>query len=289
MRRPKMRVNKWRFNKTLHEPHAGLFICEDVEGNKLLRNLEPPEHDEWKAALDQGQGKEILDTVKTWIKGSLLELAEDEGDDSEEVPGLEQFLPYDEDSEKISASNKSKGKPAGSAELDEGPLEVGAEREEKEEEVEDYVRKPSSLRPSTGTGPGFRHGDGGGGDGGTDGGGGGTDDDKKDTVQRIDTSAVKFRMIYTGQSKKGNAEYCLVLQPLADVNGGIEVVALGNDSTVYPIPLAYAEQWDKAGSNFSVENAFINGLSLKKGKTMRIKIGTTSKSRYALGIENYES
>ena len=291
MRRPKMRVSKWRFGKTLHEPHAGVFICEDVEGNKLLRNLEPPEHDEWRAGLDPGQGKEILDTVRSWIKGSLQELAEDASDDSDEVPGLEQFLPYDEDSEKISESNKSKSKPSGKNGADEGPLEVGAERDEIEDEVEDFVRKPSSKRIAVGDGPGFKfhHGGGGGGNGG---GGGGGDDDtdkKKQAMDRIDTSAIKFRVIYTGLSNKGNSEYCLVLQPLADVSGGIEIVALGNDSTVYPIPLAYAEPWDKGKFSVSVEKSYINGLKLKKGVTARIKIGTESKLRYALGIENYES
>ncbi len=285
-----MCVSKWRFNKTLHEPHAGVFICEDVEGNKLLRNLEPPEHDEWKVALDPLQGKEVLETVRSWIKGSLLELAASESDDSEEVPGLEQFLPYDEDSEKISLSNKSRSKPAGSAELDEGPLEVGAERDEKEDEIEDYVRKPSSQRPSVGDGPGFRHNKGGGGNsgGGSDK-GGGEDAVKSDNVKRIDTSAVKFRIIYTGKSKNGNAEYCVVLQPLSDSEGGIEIVALGNDSTIYPIPLAYAEPWEKGGGSFEVQKSYIGGLSLKKAKPLRIKIGTMSKSRYALGIENYES
>ncbi|MFZ3011403.1 MAG: hypothetical protein WA060_00155 [Minisyncoccia bacterium] len=289
MRRPKMCVNKWRFNKTLHEPHAGVFICEDVEGSKLLRNLEPPEHDDWKATLEPLQGKEILDIVRSWIKDSLLELAADESNDSEEVPGLEQFLPYDEDSENTSLNNKNKSKPTGSAELDEGPLETGAEREEEVDEVEDYVRKPSSQRPSGGSGPGFSHG--GGSNGGSGGGDsiGGDNDDRNENIKRIDTSSVKFRIIYTGQSKKGNAEYCLVVQPLADVEGGIEIVALGNDSTVYPIPLAYVEPWDKSNDSFRAEGSYINGLNFKKGKTQRIKIGTMSRSRYALGIENYES
>ncbi|MDO8565835.1 MAG: hypothetical protein Q7S04_01445 [Candidatus Moranbacteria bacterium] len=288
MRRPKMRVSKWRFPKTLHEPHAGLFICEDVEGNKLLRNLEPPEHDEWKATLDPLQGKEIIAAVRSWITGNLKELAAEESDDSEEVPGLEKFLPYDEDSEKESLANKSRSKPADFAELEEGPVEVGAEREETEDEVEDHVRKPSSLTPSSGDDPNYRHGNGsrrhrrGGG-------GNNNVDPDGDAIKRIDTSAVKFRIIHTGRSEMGNAEYCLVIEPLADVEGAIDVVALGNDSTVYPIPLAYAEPWDKESGSFSIEKSYINGLKLKKGKELRIKIGTMSKSRYALGIENYES
>ena len=289
MRRPKMRVNKWQFRKTLHEPHAGLFICDDVEGNQLLRNLEPPEHDEWKATLDPVHGREVLNTVREWVKGSLKELAADGSNDSEEVPGLEQFLPYDEDSEKTPSDSKSKSHPTDLAEPEEGSLEVGAERDEQEDEVEDFVRKPSSQRLSTGDGLGFRHGNGGGNGNGSGDGGGKDEERKGDTIKRIDTSAVKFRIIYTGQSERGNAEYCLVIQPLVDVEGGIEVVALGNDSTVYPIPLSYVELWDKGESSISVEKSYINGLRLKKDKTLRIKIGTTSKSRYALGIENYES
>lgn len=286
MRRPKMIVETLRFPKTLQQPFAGVFICDDVEGNKILRGMEPPEHDKWDADLDPINGRAALNEIREWMKTNLLELAEEEGGDPEEIPELDKFLPYDEDSERMAQTGKSRTQATGTAGREESAMEVGAERDEESKPIEAFVHKPSSVKDSDkgGAAPDFEHEEEGGGNGG---GGGGNGDEPGKGVERINTSQARFRMIYTGKPN-GHAEYCLVITPLMDQQGGVNIVALGEDSTVYPVSIAQADEWGKKGKPFKHSGSFIAGLRLKKGKPMRIKVETKSPSRYALGIENHE-
>lgn len=287
MRCPKMCVDVLRFPKTLQLPFAGVFICDDAEGNKILRGLEPPEHDTWDADLDPVNGKDALNEMREWMKSNLLALAEDEAGDPEEIPELEKFLPYDEDSERASQSNKSRTQATGTAGPEESGMEVGAERDEQPREVQAFVRKPTSLKAGGGEAPNFQHED-----TGTSGGGSATGGSGEEPMgvgaERINTSEARFRIIHTGKDKDGHAQYCLVITPLMDQEGGLNVVALGEDSTVYPVSLASAEDWDKKGKPFKHSGSFISGLKLKKNKAVRIRVETKSASRYALGIENHE-
>lgn len=287
MRSPKMCVDELSFPKTLQLPFAGVFICDDAEGNKILRGLEPPEHDTWDAALDPVNGKEALAEIREWMRSNLLAMAEEEAGDPEEIPELEKFLPYDDDSEKASQSNKSRTQATGTASPDESGMEVGAERNEQSREVQAFVRKPSLLKVGDGEAPDFQHEESGTNSEGSSASGSG-DEPVGVGIERINTSEARFRIIYTGKSKDGHAQYCLVITPLIDQEGGLNVVALGEDSTVYPVSLASAEDWDKKGESFKSSGSFISDLKLKKNKVVRIRFETKSASRYALGIENHE-
>ena len=282
MRKPKMVVRKRSFK--FQDPYAGVFICDDDKGNILLRGLEPPEHNDWDEKRDKENGKAAWDEVGGWIRDTLKEMATEEGGDPENIPGLDEFLPYDEESERLSES-KSKSRKSGEATRDETPSEVGAEREEIEDEIEDYIRKPSSRQNEGGAGPGLArtaHGSGGQGQGGA--GGGNTPDSG---MSRINTSAVNFRIIYGG-NKDGRSEYCLILDPLGDQEGALGIVAVGEDAAVYPVALSSAVPWDGKKQKYSTRGSFITDLKLKQGEKLKIRIGLRSNAKYALGIENYE-
>jgi hypothetical protein len=218
-----------------------------------------------------------------WVREILKEIATEEGGDPENIPGLDEFLPYDEESERLSES-KNKSKHSGQSTKDETPSEVGAERDEMEDEIEDYIRKPSSQRNDGGNGPGGRRGSGAGGSG-TGGSGGGDISGKG--LSRINTSALKFRIIYGG-AKGGHSEYCLILDPLSDQEGALGIVAIGEDTAVYPVSLSSAALWDSKKGSYKTKGSFIADLKLKKGEKLKIRIGLKSNSRYALGVENYE-
>lgn len=281
MRKPKMVVRKRGF-RALQDAYAGVFVCDDDNGNLLLRGMEPPEHNEWEEKRDKKNGKQAWTEIKEWIVKALKELAENEGGDPEDIPGLEDLLPYDEDTERTSES-KFKSSDSGKASAEETGSEVGAEREEVEDEIEDYIRKSSSLRNATGLekGTGGRRGGKGGGDGRGTGG-----EESGFGLSRINTSAIRFRTIYAG-NKSGSAEYRLILDPLSDQEGALNIVAIGEDAAVYAMPLAFAQPWAGKGL-YKTRGSFISNLKLKKGEQLKIKIGLKSKSRYALGIESYE-
>jgi hypothetical protein len=284
MRKPKMAVEKWKFRKTLQDAYAGVFICEDDKGNMLLRGLEPPEHNKWNESLDKENGKKIISEINEWIRGVLQEMAAQEGGDPEDIPELDKFLPFDEDSEKQMQSNKNRKQPSGDIQADESPIEVGAEREEIEDEIEEFVRRPSGMRnlASGGIGAGDNRGDGSGSDGGT-----GTAGGDKPVIARVNTSSLKFRTIYAG-SNNNDSEYCLVVEPLADQEGAINIVAVGDDAAVYGVPILSARDWESDKKGYKIKGSFIEGLQLKKGKSIKIRLTIKSRSRYALGIENYE-
>ncbi len=286
MRKPKMKVDSWKFRKTLQDAYAGVFVCDDDNGNMLLRGLEPPEHDKWNENLDRENGKKITAEINEWVRGILQEMAAQEGGDPEDIPELDKFLPFDEDAEKQMQSNKNRRQPTGDAQADESSLEVGAERDETEDEIEEFVRKPMGIRnlAGGGAGPGDNLGDGRGGDDGT-----GTGEGDQPVITRVNTSSLKFRTIYTGVLKDKEAQYCLVIEPLADQEGAINIVAVGDDAAVYAVPISSAGDWENKKKSYEIKESLIEGLQLKKGKPMKIRLVIKSRARYALGIENHES
>ncbi len=279
MRKAKMVVKKKQF-RALQDAYAGVFICDDDSGNILLRNLEPPEHNDWDEKRSKENGKRILNEVHEWVKGVLKELAAQEAGNPEDIPGLDELLPYDESSDHIGGKPNKAGDDLGSI-SEETPNEVSAEREEQDDLIEDFIRKPSSLNPGKGAALGSLKGSGGSGGAGKEG------EEDAPGLLRINTLTIKFRTIYAG-AKKDNAEYCLLIDPLADQEGAINIVAVGEDATVYPVALAYAEPWQGKGK-YSARGSFIKGISLKKGSKVKIRVGLKSKAKYALSIESYES
>ena len=64
MRRPLMRIDTFR-HTSIPVKYAAVLVCADAKGNKLLRELEPPQHDSWDGGPSarrsrRGQGTEGL-------------------------------------------------------------------------------------------------------------------------------------------------------------------------------------------------------------------------------------
>lgn len=52
-------------------PFSGLFVCDDDEGNRLLRSLEPPRHDKWDRARGDKTAQLALAELKEWIRETI--------------------------------------------------------------------------------------------------------------------------------------------------------------------------------------------------------------------------
>lgn len=288
MRMPKMTVDKWKFRKTLQDSYAGVFVCEDDRGNMILRGLEPPEHDKWDENRDRENGRKAVNEITAWVRGILKEMQDQEGGDPEEIPELDKFLPFDEDFEKKNETASNRKQLSGKSSPDESPAEVGADREEIENEIEEFVSKPSEIRILEGArvdaDPEVEQDETGGEEGG---GGGGTGAGTKKSVVRINTSALRFRTIYASVS--GNiSEYCLLIDSFSDQEGAINIVAIGADSAIYSVPISYARDWKDEKRKYDLKGSFIHGLKLEKGCQIKIRLGIKSAAKYALGIEKYE-
>lgn len=89
---------------------TGLFVCDDKEGNKILRAMEPPKHDEWqpkrlKTCYPELNGQKILDSIRKLINKKLKELMPLTVSPQFELSAIAKYLPY-VDEEEISDENQ---------------------------------------------------------------------------------------------------------------------------------------------------------------------------------------
>lgn len=92
----------------------GVFYCDSKKGNDLLRNMENPAHDEWKASNWRvngrtfGTGKIALQEMEDFINGCLTEAFSLKDKKTIDIKGLEDFLyiptTYEEDEDLESES-----------------------------------------------------------------------------------------------------------------------------------------------------------------------------------------
>jgi hypothetical protein len=84
-------------------PFCGVFVCRNDEGNRVLREMEPPRHDAWDPDYpEKGANKTVEVEYMTFIRDCIRKLAP--ADDSKviAVPDLSRFLPDDDDTDEES-------------------------------------------------------------------------------------------------------------------------------------------------------------------------------------------
>lgn len=73
---------------------AGVFVCDNKEGNELLRQMEPPKHDEWEVDRPaKGAGRSIKKEYHDWLRGTLVSLTPKIETDVLAVDELADYLP----------------------------------------------------------------------------------------------------------------------------------------------------------------------------------------------------
>ncbi len=93
-------------------PFCGVFVCKNEKGNKLLRDMEPPRHDVWDPDHpEKGENKHIESEYNRFIRDCVKELAPVDSSKVLSLPGLNRFLPDDDETteEAFDDQPKSKG------------------------------------------------------------------------------------------------------------------------------------------------------------------------------------
>lgn len=94
---------------------TGVCICDDPEGNKFLRKLEPPSHAAWEPERfeeDPRAAKEAIGALKRWMRKCVQELYPEVGTSAVDIPDLEKYLPDEEEEESLdSPSGEAEGDP----------------------------------------------------------------------------------------------------------------------------------------------------------------------------------
>jgi hypothetical protein len=277
-RKPKMVVQEKGY-RVLREPYAGVFLCENDEGNELLRDLEPPAHDKWDSArADHGQV--VLRELDGFIKQSLKTMAESVTSEPEDIPGLSNYLPDTDERDYVPSNSGDALEETGTSTDEESGREIGADRESEDAGVETILRKSivtnkqaGPVRPTPPQGPGK----------GPQGRGTGPEGGNTEGV-RIKTSSISFRS-FVQNGKKG-LEYHFAITGKEDCEGAIRIVAVGDDGS-YPVELDSVTD-PKSGKNYKIGDSLITGLKIQEGKTVKLAVQLASERKYALGIETYE-
>lgn len=116
-RKTKMLIYKTR---ELEPGFAGIFLCDNIEGNEFLKDIENDEHDKWFVNINKNLGdkpKETLDAISEFITKKFVEFSGIDNKDSFSVDILDELL-------NISFQGKSKHK--------KGPDKPNREKEKKD-------------------------------------------------------------------------------------------------------------------------------------------------------------
>jgi len=248
-------------------PFSGLFICNDDDGNKLLRKLEPPKHDAWDPKRTEDEsGKRALDEIKGWIRDEVKKLNPLFGGKSFNETELAKYLPDTPPDDTSELPHDS----------------TGASEEESLEprpRAQDLVAPPvkakqvQKLAGGTAEGGfgidgeagGGEHGDGHKGDG-SNRGGGSAEDETPPTVN--------VRSFGSGTNR-----YELVLRSPTTFNGKMRLQAVGEDGTTESVALTGAVF---AGAALGVRGDTIEGIQIKAGVPLRLSVTLDAPTRRSL-------
>jgi hypothetical protein len=94
MRRPLMKIDTF-VHTSIPAKYAAVLICADPKGNKLLRELEPPQHDRWDGGRARG-GQAAIKELKDFVRKELRDRVRDRVGEIVDIKGLARFLPSDQ-------------------------------------------------------------------------------------------------------------------------------------------------------------------------------------------------
>jgi len=101
VRKTGMKIFERHFRSVI--PFCGVFICRNDEGNKLLREMEPPRHDVWDADHpEKGANKKIETEYLGFVRSCVKKLTPADDAKVLSIPGLHRFLPDDDEAPEAS-------------------------------------------------------------------------------------------------------------------------------------------------------------------------------------------
>lgn len=96
MRRPLMLVKAQKTGS--QNGFYGVFVCEDIYGDKILKHTENPAHNEWVASnwKDKGKtlenGRKAIQEIEEFIKSAIEKIFLNKNKNVQKIQGLDEFL-----------------------------------------------------------------------------------------------------------------------------------------------------------------------------------------------------
>lgn len=265
MRKSRMLIKNRRYHSS--KPFIGVFICDDKKGNEILRELEPPQHNDWEPKR-QEFGLKVLNELESWIKECLRELTNSEDVDSAVVPGLEKYfqLPEDYDYEG-DAENYFSGNYSGNETKNESNKEIDSTNSKEQLKVSPrHHEQVVNNSRKTGTGNKDRvKTDKGKKSGGSYGAG-----NENGTVKNLSDIKCSVRSFLMRQMKD-ECEYLLIIKPEEDLNDGAIRLDISADDTNYPAELLEALDSEN-NHKYPIKKNIISQVSLIAEQKKKIKL-----------------
>lgn len=277
MRRSRMLIRTKQFRSP--KPYVGIFICEDKEGNQKLKELEPPQHNDWQPKR-RDDGNKIVTEIYTWIRDCLKELVISADEEISIIPGLEKWFQLPEDDEyEGNVEEAFEGKYQNIESQEETSNEINAVSENiktkvtkrHKEQVINYStpgKKGNKKRGRKGSPKKKRK-------------GGGGAEEGEGNVKQIKDIDYEMRAFLLNQD---DSEYFYLMNLTAKENfkGDIKILSIGDDYN-YDTQLLEAKDYETA-SDYVVAGSKIKDIYLEKDIKNKILLKIKSKNKISINL-----
>jgi hypothetical protein len=281
MRRPLMKVTNYEQRGVTV---AAVFICRDEAGNELLRKIEPPAHDRWN---DRGQrsNAKAVEEIHQFVRSEIRALLPKQLGEIAEIRGLARFLPTPTKAADVSGESGLDQDGSGNEDAPEGSVELGVPSMSN-------IRAWRANEPVALPTPAIAGDDGSLGSRGER--AGAKPQGKKsgrptkstpanpgDGRSRLSSKDVSLRAFVP----KGSPETVVVLTAVEEVNGDLELTAIGSDRD-FDLRIVSAATIDGAKSRaLEVDGSTVRDLTVGPVPT-RVLVKFSTGRRYRLGVRD---
>lgn len=255
-------------------PFSGIFLCTDPEGNRLLRDMEPPRHDTWDPKRVEGNtGKAALDEIKRWIRDEVRKLNPFFTGNSFDEDELAKYVPDTTPDEGAALPSERTGS------SDEESLEPKPQQAApvitpiRAKPLSHAVAGNTEEGPGVDPGPGgVLHGD-------------GTKSPVPSPARSGSGGDQELPKLQVRSYRSGDDRYILVLRTAEPFQGRLSIRAVGEDGTAERVQLTGAAFAGGGGPSLTVDEDSVSGVSLDPGVPLRIAVTLDAVARRALTAE----
>jgi hypothetical protein len=270
LRKSHMVIYSRRFN--FPGNFAGVFICDDENGNTQLRKMEPPAHDKWDPKRNKNNGEAVINEITMFIRSCLDSVKQSQSFGILEIPELQKYLPFDEGDESGDGTGESKytGK--------EGKQETSKLLQKKEQFNSKVVINPFKVAILNEKDEGREKYTGGGGKGG---GGTGGDRNTGKTKKIKDFESRSFLI----KENTGLLTYRILLKSERELKCNINLIAVGEDGSE---KLKISKVTDNKNSKYLYSGNKIQQVKFSSSEHKQIDVEIESPIKLSLKVELHD-
>lgn len=280
-------------------PFCGVFLCRNDEGNRVLREMEPPRHDTWDPDHpERGANKKVEIEYMSFVRECIRKLVPVDDSKVISIPDLNRFLPDDDETDEESFDGGAS--PSKSETPERSPLPetiLGRKIDPRQQQMQPDKSSPEGADEETEAGEG--EGTGGGPekgsnltDGGTGGDGGGEREGSvtketggKGGAHSKPALSIRYRT-FAKNIESGLYSLLVSLDGTGRKVANLLVSTVGDDQKA-PADISTAQMED--GTAVSVGPGIIGPILLSADTVHRIEVTLAEPVRVAMEVSAHEA